>query len=77
MNVPPLTIFPRPSSRQHGYHIEHRPESSDHPVMMFPMGPLKLLAQSLEELGERGELVVVGDSNQRVIVRWPLGLEET
>lgn len=75
MSSPPPTIFRGASSRLNTYHIEHRPESSDLPIMTFPMGPLKPLAQSLEEMGERGELVVVGDSNQRVIVRWPLGLE--
>ena len=77
MSAPPLTTPQRLSPRQHTYHIEHRPESSDLPIVTFPMGPLKPLARTLEELGERGELVVVGDSNQRVIVRWPLGLTET
>lgn len=76
MSAPPLTIFPGRSSRLNAYHIEHRPEASDLPIMTFPMGPLKPLARSLEEMGERGELVVVGDSNQRIIIRWPLGLKE-
>lgn len=76
MSVPPMTISQGSSPRQHTYHIEHRSESSDHPIMTFPLGPLRPLAQSLEEMGERGELVVVGGSNQRVIVRWPLGLAE-
>lgn len=77
MSAPPMTIFQGSNSRHTAYHIEHRSESSEYPIMTFPMGPLRPLAQSLEAMGERGELVVVGGSNHRVIVRWPLGLDET
>lgn len=56
-----------------GYSIEHRPASPEGPVMSYPVGPLEPLAKLLESLGERGELVIVDQANDRVIVRWPLG----
>ncbi|HEV2108934.1 MAG TPA: hypothetical protein VGR16_11775 [Thermomicrobiales bacterium] len=72
MSVPPLMVPRQPSSRTALYSIEHRPDSPQSPIMSFPVGPLEPLARTLEELGEGGELVVVEQSNQRVIVRWPL-----
>lgn len=77
MSVPPLTIPRTRSTRTSRYHIEHRPASPETPVVSYPVGPLEPLAKMLESLGERGELVIVDQANERVVVRCMLGGEES
>jgi hypothetical protein len=76
MSVPPLMIPPTRSARTSRYHIEHRPASPESPVVSYPVGPLEPLAKMLESLGEGGELVIVDQANERVVVRCMLGDDE-